>query len=125
MQCKDRRCQSNVAVQVIIFHLNQIGDFCFSLPLVNAIQRKHLQLQIRSVVRPYLVPLAERAKLVDTIAARPGELTAAHLSSIKQLRAPRADLIIGLPTSPGPSLLARLCGARRIVAFDHGWPRRT
>ncbi len=123
MQCKNRRCQSNIAVQVIIFHLNQIGDFCFSLPLVNAIRRRYPQSQICSVVRPHLVPLAERAKPVDTIAIRPEALTIAYLPLIRQLRARRADLAIVLPTSPGPSLLARLCGARRIVAFDNDWPR--
>ena len=124
MECKSRRCQSNIAVQVIIFHLNQIGDFCFSLPLVNAIKRRYPQAQICSVVRPHLVPLAQRTKPVDTIAIRPEALTVAYLSLIKQLRARRADLVIVLPTSPGPSLLARLCGARRIVALDNDWPRR-
>ncbi len=124
MQWKSRRCQSNIAVQVIIFHLNQIGDFCFSLPLVNAIKRRYPQSQICSVVRPHLVPLAERAKPVDTIAIRPEVLTIAYLPLIRQLRARRADLAIVLPTSPGPSLLARLCGVRRIVAFDNDWPRR-
>ncbi len=124
MQCKDRRCQSNIAVQVIIFHLNQIGDFCFSLPLVNAIKRRYPQSQICSVVRPHLVPLAQRAKPVDAIALRPEALTIAYLPLIRQLRARRADLVIVLPTSPGPSLLAQLCGARRIIAFDNDWPRR-
>jgi len=111
-------------VQVIIFHLNQIGDFCFSLPLVNAIKRRYPRSQICSVVRSHLVPLAQRAKPVDTIAVRPEALTIAYLPLIRQLRAQRADLAVVLPTSPGPSLLARLCGARRIVAFDHDWPRR-
>ena len=123
MQCKDRRCQSNIAVQVIIFHLNQIGDSCFSLPLVNAIKQRYPQSQICSVVRPHLVPLAERAKPVDAIAVRPEAPTIAYLPLIRQLRTRRADLAIVLPTSPGPSLLARLCGARRIVAFDDDWPR--
>ena len=123
MQCKDQRCQSNIAVQVIIFHLNQIGDFCFSLPLVNAIERRYPQSQICSVVRPHLVPLAQRAKPVDVIAIRPEAPTIAYLTLLRQLRARHADLAIVLPTSPGPSLLARLCGARRIVAFDDDWPR--
>lgn len=124
MQCKDRRCQSNIAVQVIILHLNQIGDFCFSLPLVNAIERRYPRSQICSVVRPHLVPLAQRAKPVDTIAIRPRALSIAYLPLIRQLRARRADLAVVLSTSPGPSLLARLCGAKRIVAFDHDWARR-
>jgi len=124
MQCKDRRCQSTRAVQVIIFHLNQIGDFCFSLPLVNAIKRRYPQSQICSVVRPHLVPLAERAESVDTIAIRPRALSIAYLPLIRQLRACYADLAIVLSTSPGPSLLARLCSPKRTVAFDHDWARR-
>jgi len=112
-------------VQVIIFHLNQIGDFFLSLPLVNAIKRRYPQSQICSVVRPHLVPLAQRAKPVDTIAIRPQALTIPYLPLIRQLRALRTDLAVVLPTSPGPSLLARLCGARRIVAFDNDWPRHS
>ncbi len=76
------------------------------------------------MVRPHLVPLAERAKPVDDIVVRPPTLTSAYLGLIRQLRAQCADLAVVLPTSPGPSLLARLCGARRIVAFDNDWPRR-
>jgi len=111
-------------VQVIIFHLNQIGDFCFSLPLVNAIKRRYPQSQICSVVRPHLVPLAQRAKSIDSIAIRPQALSIAYLPLLRQLRARRADLAVVLSTSWGPSLLARLCGAKRIVAFDHDWAQR-
>ena len=124
MHCKDQRCQSNIVVQVIIYHLNQIGDFCFSLPLVAAIKQRYPQARICSVVRPHLVPLAQRTEPVDAIAVRPWTLSIAYLPLLRQLRAWHADLAIVLPTSPGPSLLARLCGAKRIVAFDHDWPRR-
>jgi len=75
------------------------------------------------VVRPHLVSLAERAQPVDSIMVRPPTLTSAYLDLIRQLRARCADLAVVLPTSPGPSLLARLCGARRIIAFDNDWPR--
>jgi len=70
------------------------------------------------------VPLAQRAKSIDSIAIRPQALSIAHLPLLRQLRARRADLAVVLSTSLGPSLLARLCGAKRIVAFDHDWPRR-
>ncbi len=111
-------------MEVILFHLNQIGDFCFSLPIAAAVQQRYPEAEICSVVRPNLVPLAQRARPIDSLEVRPRSLTKAYWSLLVRLRARRADLAIVLSTSPGPCLLARLCGAKKVVAFDNDWARR-
>ena len=111
-------------MQVILFHLNQIGDFCFSLPIAAAVKQRYPQAEICSVVRPHLVLLAQRARPIDSLEVRPCSLTKAYWSLLMHLRARRADLAIVLSTSPGPCLLARLCGAKKVVAFDNDWARR-
>ncbi len=111
-------------MQVILFHLNQVGDFCFSLPVAAAVKQRYPQAQICSVVRPPLVPLAERARPIDSVEARPRSLTKGYWGLIRRLRARRADMTIVLPTSRVPCLLSWLCRAKRVVGFDKGWARR-
>lgn len=111
-------------MQVILLHHNQIGDFCFSLPVAAAIKQSHPQAEVCSVLRPNLVPLAQRAVPIDSCEIRPRRLTRQYWSLITRLRNRRADLAVVLPTSPGPCILSRVCGAQRVVGFDHDWGRR-
>jgi ADP-heptose:LPS heptosyltransferase len=108
-------------VDVIVLHLNQIGDFCFGLPIAAAIKQHYRDSRVCSVVRRHLVPLAQRAQPVDEVVVRPTGMSGGYWSLIRRLRARRADLAVVLSTSPGAQFVARTCGAARVVGFDHKW----
>lgn len=53
--------------KIILFHMNQLGDLLFSLPVLQAIKKQHPDIKLYSVVRSNLVELLESARLVDKI----------------------------------------------------------
>ena len=53
--------------KIILFHMNQLGDLLFSLPVLQAIKKQYPDIKIYSVIRPNLVELLESARLVDKI----------------------------------------------------------
>lgn len=53
--------------KIILFHMNQLGDLLFSLPVLQAIKKQYPDIKLYSVISPNLVELLESAKLVDKI----------------------------------------------------------
>jgi ADP-heptose:LPS heptosyltransferase len=53
--------------KIILFHMNQLGDLLFSLPILQAIKNQYPKIKLYSVVKPNLVELLESTKLVDKI----------------------------------------------------------
>ncbi len=53
--------------KIILFHMNQLGDLLFSLPVLQAIKKQYPGIKLYSVVRPNLAGLLESAKLADKI----------------------------------------------------------
>ena len=53
--------------KIILFHMNQLGDLLFSLPVLEAIKKQYPGIKLYSVVRPNLAGLLESTKLTDKI----------------------------------------------------------
>lgn len=53
--------------KIILFHMNQLGDLLFSLPVLEAIKKQYPDIKLYSVVRSNLVELLKSARLVDKI----------------------------------------------------------
>ncbi len=109
-------------MQILLFHLNQIGDFCFSLPVAANIRQVYPDAEMCSVVRSNLAALAERAVPIDTVETRPDGILA-YPEFVGRLRRRKADLAVVISTSTVCMMLSRASGAQRVVAFDKDWAK--
>lgn len=104
--------------KICVIHLNQIGDLCFSLPLLKSLRDNFPQASIHSVVRPYLEGLLADSPYVDKIILRK-EGNLARFGLIWTLLRGHYDLLITLPRSEEALLLAGLSGAGLKAGFAH------
>ena len=102
--------------RICIFHLNQIGDLIFSLPLLKALRDAFPGAVIHSVVKPYLEELLSCTSYADEIMLRAGE-TAAKVKLLRTIRNNQYDLVISLSRSYECLALAALSGARIKTGF--------
>ncbi len=90
---------------ICIIHLNQIGDFVFSLPLLKALRDQFPHASIDSVVRPNLQELFARAPWISRTIIRKHGLRE-KMRLLRTIRNERYDLLISLPRSEEAMLLA-------------------
>ena len=102
--------------RICIFHLNQIGDLIFSLPLLKALRDAFPGAVIHSVVKPYLEELLSCTSYADEIMLRAGG-TAAKVKLFRTIRNNQYDLVISLSRSQECLALAALSGARVKTGF--------
>jgi len=104
--------------KICVIHLNQIGDLCFSLPLLKSLREHYPGASIHSVVRPYLQGLLADSPYVDSIILREDTRSAtARLAG--KLIMEHYDLLIALPRSEEALILAGLSFARLRAGFAH------
>jgi ADP-heptose:LPS heptosyltransferase len=96
--------------KIIFFHMNQLGDLLFSLPVVKA-AKQELNSKIYSLVRPDLSPLLISAGLVD------GTLDK-NIITIKRIRKEKFDKAILFSESPSSLILAYLFGIKERAGFN-------
>ncbi|OGS24702.1 MAG: hypothetical protein A2314_04340 [Elusimicrobia bacterium RIFOXYB2_FULL_50_12] len=102
--------------KVIFFHMNQLGDLLFSLPLLAAAREQWKDFHITSIVRPALVPLLEAGHLVDRVIPRPATL-AGKLSLLRNLRNESFICSVSFSESPETSILAYAAGIPVRIGF--------
>jgi heptosyltransferase-2 len=110
-------CDRSAVRNILIFHLNQIGDLMFTLPALKALRESFPQARITSIVRPYLTDLVAHTGYVDEVIQRPrgGPLVAAALG--RRLRRLRPDLAVVFSQSATMALCARLSGAPHRIGY--------
>ena len=104
--------------KICIIHLNQIGDLCFSLPLLKALRDHFPCATIHSVVKPYLKELLTGLPYVDDIILREKNLQT-KVELLRQLRNYKYDLLISLPRSMESLILTAFSKARLKAGFVH------
>jgi ADP-heptose:LPS heptosyltransferase len=104
--------------KICVIHLNQIGDLCFSLPLLKSLRDHFPKASIHSVLRPYLEGLLRDSPYVDRIILRRDSYLA-RLGLLMTLIRQHYDLIIALPRSEEALMLTGLSGARLKAGFTH------
>lgn len=104
--------------KICIIHLNQIGDLCFSLPLLKALRDNFPGATIHSVVKPYLEELLTGLPYVDGIILREGGLQT-KVELLRQLRNYKYDLLISLPRSMESLILTAFSKAKLKAGFAH------
>lgn len=106
-------------MKIACFHMNQVGDFVFSIPLLKSLRETYPDAHITSVARPFLKGLFEMSGLVDDLILRPKAKPLADLQVIRELRNNHCDLGVLISQSPGNILLAYCGGVKRRVGFSH------
>lgn len=102
-----------------MYHLNQIGDFLFSLPLLASLRQAFPQAKIVSVLRPALVDLWKMSGLGHEYIVRPTGLNLQDRARlVRALRKRHPDLAVVLSQSCEPAVLAWLSGARTRAGFQ-------
>jgi len=109
---------SQSIAKICVIHLNQIGDLCFSLPLLKSLREHFDRAAIHSVVRPYLEGLLTDSPFVDRIILRK-ETGFGRISLLGRLVRERYDLLIALPRSEEALILAGLSCATFKAGFEH------
>ncbi|MGQ9454510.1 MAG: glycosyltransferase family 9 protein [Armatimonadota bacterium] len=111
-------------MNIVCFHLNQLGDLMFSLPALRSLRDSLPDARITSVVRPELRELLEWSMLTDRILTRNGKKGLHPLKLALALRKSRYDLTILFSQSAGCAWLAYATGAPRRIGFINtslGW----
>jgi ADP-heptose:LPS heptosyltransferase len=104
--------------KICVIHLNQIGDLCFSLPLLKSLREHFPEATIHSVLRPYLEGLLRDSPYVDRIILRE-DTNFAKIGLWGALVKGRYDLLIVLPRSEEAQILAGLSCAALKAGFAH------
>ena len=78
--------------KIIFFHMNQLGDLLFSLPVLKAARQKYPNVKIYCVARKNLAGLLESTKLVDKIFLKVGSL-GAEIDLIAAIRKEKIDAL--------------------------------
>lgn len=111
-------------MNIVCFHLNQLGDLMFSLPALQSLRDSLPDAHITSVVRPELKELLEWSRLTDRILTRNGKKGLHPLRLALVLRKSKYDLAILFSQSAGCAWLAYATGAPRRIGFVNtslGW----
>ena len=104
-------------MNIVCFHLNQLGDLLFSLPALKCLRERFPEAVITSVVRPGAVEIMEGTGLVDRVVPRYPGLNLRKCRLARYLMANSYDLAIVFSQSAECALLAHLCGAPERVGF--------
>ncbi|MBO7431878.1 MAG: glycosyltransferase family 9 protein [Elusimicrobia bacterium] len=102
--------------KIIFFHMNQLGDLLFSLPVLKATKQKYPHIKIYCVARKNLAGLLESTKLVDKIFLKVGSL-GAEIDLIADIRKEKIDMAVMFSESPETLLLAYFSKIKNRVGF--------
>ena len=102
--------------KIIFFHMNQLGDLLFSLPVLKATKQKYPHIKIYCVARKNLAGLLESTKLVDKIFLKVGSL-GAEIDLIADIRKEKIDTAVMFSESPETLLLAYFSKIKNRVGF--------
>ena len=95
--------------KIIFFHMNQLGDFLFSLPVLEAAKREWPDKKLVSFVSPELKPLALASGFVnDVIEKKTGTRILSEISRIRQGGFSKAILFSESPRSLAECFLSSI-----------------
>lgn len=104
-------------MNIVCFHLNQVGDLVFSLPALKCLRDSFSDSIITSVVRPGQIEVLGSAGLVDHILPRGSRLNGDKLGLVNRLTSNKYDLAITFSQSAECAFLAFVSGAPKRVCF--------
>lgn len=113
----------DASVRVGIVLPNWVGDCVMATPAIRTLRESLPDSRLIGIARPYLLPLFEGTPWFDRLLPwehkGPGRFLRG-ISVARQLRREKLDRLILLRASLSSGLLARVSGAKKIVAFGRG-----
>ncbi len=85
--------------KVIFFHMNQLGDFLFSLPVLEAARREWPEKKLISFIKPELASLAKISGYVDDVIEKKNRCFLENIKNIKEGKFSEAILFSESPES--------------------------
>jgi ADP-heptose:LPS heptosyltransferase len=104
--------------KIVFFHMNQLGDLMFSLPLLAAARKTLTGARLVSVVRPELAPLLAGSGLTDEVLPRPRAGVRGTLQLARRLRKEQFSKAVFFSESPEVLLLGALAGIPERYGFN-------
>ncbi len=102
--------------KIIFFHMNQLGDLLFSLPVLKAAKQKFPGIKIYSVVRKNLAELLKSTKLVDKVFIKTADLFE-QMELISDIRKEKIPTAVMFSESPETMLLGYYSKIPKRIGF--------
>ena len=102
--------------KIIFFHMNQLGDLLFSLPVLKATRQKYPNIKIYCVARKNIAGLLQSTKLVDKVFFKVNSL-GAEIDLIVDIRKEKIDTALMFSESPETLLLAYFSKIKNRIGF--------
>mgnify|MGYP003479039550 FL=1 len=102
--------------KIIFFHMNQLGDLLFSLPVLKATRQKYPNIKIYCVARKNIAGLLQSTKLVDKVFFKVNSL-GAEIDLIADIRKEKIDTALMFSESPETLLLAYFSKIKNRIGF--------
>lgn len=102
--------------KIIFFHMNQLGDLLFSLPVVQAARKQYPDIKIYSVVRSNLAGLLNSTGLVDKIYIKE-KSASKRIGLIKEIRKENIGTAVLFSESPESLISVFLSNIKKRVGF--------
>lgn len=102
--------------KIIFFHMNQLGDLLFSLPVLKATRKQYPNAKIYCVARKNIAGLLQSTKIVDKIFLKVNSL-GAEIDLIADIRKEKIDTALLFSESPESLLLAYFSKIKNRVGF--------
>ncbi len=109
--------------KIVFFHMNQIGDFLFSLPVLYAFKKEKPEIFLISVVKKHLVPLIKLCGVVDRIIMRPSDGILESIRFVKALRKETPSAAILFSESYSSMLFSKFSNFYPRVGFKNSYSR--
>ncbi|MDD2523825.1 MAG: glycosyltransferase family 9 protein [Endomicrobiaceae bacterium] len=102
--------------KIIFFHMNQLGDLLFSLPILEATRKQYPNIKIYSVVKQNLVELLDSTGLVDKIFIKEKSFVK-RLKLIKDIKRENIQTAVLFSESPETLITAFLSNIKKRFGF--------
>jgi len=102
--------------KIVFFHMNQIGDFLFSLPAMKTVKDRFPGIKIISVLRPELQVLAGCTDIIDDVFIRSRGIEG-KVGLVNKLLSSRTECVVTFSESPECVILSALTGTRIRAGF--------
>lgn len=102
--------------KIIFFHMNQLGDLLFSLPILKATKQKYPNSKVYCVIRKNLAELLKSTKLADKVFIKANTLSQ-QIDLIASIRKEKIDTALMFSESPETLLLAYLSKIKNRIGF--------
>jgi heptosyltransferase II len=104
--------------KVIFFHMNQLGDLMFSLPVLAKARSQWPDKKLYSFVRPQYVNLLKATDLLDEVIERPYNDMGSMIEALSIFRKESFDRAVLFSESPENYLMAFVAGIPQRFGFD-------